>query len=302
MAAVDSQGGGEPHVDAENLALLVEGREGSGGVREHLVRCPECFHAYSEAVQARSEWLRDGAESPEAVAGLAGLGRELGPAGHGPMPAFRGGGRSLVLRAGLSVAAAVAVILAALWLRPGAGPEPEAVLQFDPLVQAEVLAYSADAFVLPGGEAGADAVTAQSRGAGDAGASPKAAAAWQTYLSGSDRPGPGIEAVAGYLALGKIQLARDCLVRLAADHPSDPRVFLLQAVSDYQLGDSPGAERALRRALELDPGHGPAALDLGLLLKWQDRTAEARPLLESVMRNRAGTPLARRAERELGTP
>jgi len=295
MAAVERKDGGEFHLDAEDLALLVEGREGSDGVREHLVRCPECFHAYSEAIQARSEWMRDGMGPPSRVSGLLDLGRGRGPAAGRPGPAVR---RRAAF--GVGLAAAVGVVIA-LWLRSGPEPAPEVAMRFDPVLQAEVLAYSGGAFVLPGGEAGAD-VTESSRGAGDAEASPAAAAAWKIYLADPERLGPGVEAVAGYLALGKTQLARNCLVSLAADHPADPRVLVLQAVAAYQLGDSPAAERALRRALELDPGHGPAALDLGLLLLREGRAAEAAPILESVVRNHVGTPLARRAERELGTP
>lgn len=282
------------HLDPEILGRLVEGREPDPEVRDHLSRCKRCFQAYSEAVQARSEWLRHGADDPRRVAELARLGKSRGP-GRPP----RSGRRLRSLSAALAVAAAVLLVW---WWQSGLGPGPELSWNLDPALRAEILAYSADAFVLPGGEAGAAATPDRSRGTTPESAGPVADAAWQAYLAEPTRPDPGIEAVAGYLALGKPQMALSCLVGLSSRYPSDPRVLVLQGVADYQLGDAAAAEQSLRRAYTQDPEDALAALDLGLFLKREGRREEAVPILESVIRDHPGTPAAQRSERELGAP
>lgn len=294
MTAIRRDDPSDPHLDPEILGRLVEGWEPDPEVRDHLSRCQQCFQAYSEAVQARSEWLQHGAGDPRRVAELARLGKSRGP-GRPP-----GGGRRLrALSAGVAVAAAVVLIW---WWQSGTGPGPELAWNLDPTLGAEILAYSADAFVLPGGEAGAAATPDRSRGTAPEIAAPAADAAWEAYLADPTRPEPGIEAVAGYLALGKPQMALSCLVGLSSRYPSDPRVLVLQGVADYQVGDTAAAERFLRRALTQDPKDALAALDLGLFLKREGRREEAVPILESVIRDHPGTPAAQRSERELGAP
>ncbi|MFN4298059.1 MAG: putative 2OG-Fe(II) oxygenase [Brevundimonas sp.] len=65
--------------------------------------------------------------------------------------------------------------------------------------------------------------------------------------------------------------ARDLLAPLAQTSPGDPDIRHLYGAALVGAGDTTGAEPELRAALEINPGHAHAAVDLGRLLAAQER-------------------------------
>jgi tetratricopeptide (TPR) repeat protein len=103
------------------------------------------------------------------------------------------------------------------------------------------------------------------------------------------------EAVArinGLLRSGDLRSAHDELAALVAAHPDFVEGLRLLAGTKQALGDVPGAEELLRRALTIDANWTPTLATLGELLLAAGRNAEAEPLLQRAV---TGQPASRRA-------
>ncbi|HEY4448850.1 MAG TPA: tetratricopeptide repeat protein, partial [Steroidobacteraceae bacterium] len=104
-----------------------------------------------------------------------------------------------------------------------------------------------------------------------------------------------IEAMRGITALlraGSFRNAQEQLETIVAANPDFVEALRLLGGVKQALGDPPGAETLLRRALELDPNWTPTLATLGELLLTGGRSSEAEPLLQRAL---AGTPPNARA-------
>ena len=104
-----------------------------------------------------------------------------------------------------------------------------------------------------------------------------------------------IEAMRGITALlraGSFCSAQEQLETIVAANPDFVEALRLLGGVKQALGDPPGAETLLRRALELDPHWTPTLATLGELLLTGGRSSEAEPLLQRAL---AGTPPNARA-------
>jgi len=77
--------------------------------------------------------------------------------------------------------------------------------------------------------------------------------------------------------------AQALLSRAVTVDPADPDSYYALGVVQAQRGDLAGAAQALETALKLVPGQADIELMLGLVYAEQDRSAEARPLLEDFL-------------------
>lgn len=77
--------------------------------------------------------------------------------------------------------------------------------------------------------------------------------------------------------------ARSALERAVELGDTDPTTFVFLGAVEWESGDLEGAERAYRRSLELSPGFGRAAAQLGRLMLWRGRYGEAADLLETAL-------------------
>jgi Flp pilus assembly protein TadD len=82
--------------------------------------------------------------------------------------------------------------------------------------------------------------------------------------------------------------------------PDDDRAVDLLGLGWYEVGDFNTAERMFRRALELNPDSASAHLHLGMCLREQGRSAEARLELEAAFRLDPDGPLGAQAKTLLG--
>ena len=113
------------------------------------------------------------------------------------------------------------------------------------------------------------------------------AAACQTGLNvGPDASAVNLELGAAYLAQGRLELARDKLVRATQQDPGSSEAHRVLGVAYERLEDQEQAERHYRRAVRLAPRDVEALNSLGV---FQCRRAETR---------REGLRLLERAARE----
>ncbi len=100
---------------------------------------------------------------------------------------------------------------------------------------------------------------------------------------------------AAYIATGQTDLAREFTREARSQFADDTDIAILYALVLYHDRDLSGAERELRRVLNIHPDNAVAALNLGLVLMEADRVAEARSVLEQVINAYPGEPLGLRA-------
>ncbi len=100
---------------------------------------------------------------------------------------------------------------------------------------------------------------------------------------------------AAYIATGQTDLAREFTREARSQFANDTDIAILYALVLYHDRDLSGAERELRRVLNIHPDNAVAALNLGLVLMEADRVAEARSVLEQVINAYPGEPLGLRA-------
>ena len=100
------------------------------------------------------------------------------------------------------------------------------------------------------------------------------------------------------LALGKFQSAREALEASLALDATDPSPWVVLGIVHGRQRRFPEAQAALRRALEVDPGHGPAHYHLATVYKAQGRPEEAAAAVaEALGRLESSHPLYVEAQR-----
>ncbi len=80
------------------------------------------------------------------------------------------------------------------------------------------------------------------------------------------------------MAAGEYELALKAYFRAAAQHGMNSDVLSAIGSADLKLGRLGQAEKALRRAIEADPGFVPAINNLGVVLMEQGKFGEARAM------------------------
>jgi len=157
--------------------------------------------------------------------------------------------------------------------------------------------------VLPGAENHADRVRVELR-AGSTGSSigldQEVRRAVQDYERGPRSAEVCARVVAGLLAHGEIDAARDYARESLERHPDAVPLLVFAADASYRANDLAGAETLLRQAARRAPHDPMVALDLGLVLKQLGKGDESRQRLVKAADGRSA-PIASRARRELTT-
>ena len=92
-------------------------------------------------------------------------------------------------------------------------------------------------------------------------------------------PAPLLELGRTLTSINHIEGGLRALGTAARLAPSDPKIFLAIAVAFMDLENNDQAEKALRFAINADPGFVPGYLNLGILLEKANRTEELRSLI-----------------------
>ncbi len=264
---------------------------------------------YSEVVRIRADTLAghlDLQVPPELIT----FGKSLGPRAGRSTPArpavpARAGvrRRTPTLRLGVTMLAVVLLAAGLNWLgrgaRPvGADPPRDVVAP----VRAAIAAASCRGLVFPHVEGLPDTATGNYRG--DAADQPlQLAEAMERLVAARERQ-PGSPAVtywlaAGMLAQNRLDGARLALAERRQLFPRDESLAILEAILAHREGRPEAAAALLQLVLARNPDSGLARLDLALVRRELGQTTEAASLLCLVRDSCPGTPLARRAAREL---
>jgi len=292
----------EFHINDEDLAALVEGNleeSRRAEARAHMARCRRCLAAYAEAVRFGARDF-SGASLPPTSASV--LRRAYAVAQDRGQRALGHGGRRALRWAGATASlAAAAAIVAIVVHQTDSGPG----LHLNPaqscILRVAVEHASLHEMIIPGGEGLSGGGQRSHRDATpvrEVNAESTAAAIAELAAAGEGNrlsPEEAVWLVASLAAAGRTTEARASLQRSRAAGLADPRLQHLEAVLAYLDGDLASAEALLRRLLAEQPDDPLVAFNLGYLLDAQQRINEARPLLEAVTRQVAGTPLAERA-------
>jgi predicted Zn-dependent protease len=105
-------------------------------------------------------------------------------------------------------------------------------------------------------------------------------------------------ALSGYVAQGRLRIARTFVLSARRRFTDDVNLEILDGVISYRDGDLARAESVLRGVVTVHPDNMLARLDLGMLLAEQGR-AEAKEMLDRVIKDAPGSPLGNRAQRVL---
>ncbi len=121
---------------------------------------------------------------------------------------------------------------------------------------------------------------------------------YETYQQG----GPSREVtywlMAGYVATGQVDAARDLLVsdEERTEYLSDSSIAILEALIAYMDGKYNKSEALFRKILEVEPDNPVAGINLAIVLDEQGDDEEAREILLRIQDHHAGSPLAARAQ------
>ena len=272
-------------------------------VRAHLATCDRCRAVFFDSARVQAAWDADSSpfeptlEQVDAAMAVAGR--------HKKAPQLEASKKSLRrFRLGplfrkLAVAAAVVIMAAAGWFgvvnRESRDLLDEQLLA--PVRAAVETASSNGMIVYPGGENN----LSQAPSAYRSGISPSGRALEESLETLYDLYQTNRDAafwmITGYLATGRIKTALDFAREAQGLYRDDPDIITLSAVAAYVNGDYAGAETLFRKAAVLDSENPVILVDLSLVLIDQNNADEARVILESVINNRAGTPISKRAQR-----
>jgi Flp pilus assembly protein TadD len=102
--------------------------------------------------------------------------------------------------------------------------------------------------------------------------------------------------MAGYVATGQIDAARDIAFDARKQHPQDSRIAALEGIIAYTDGDYDRSEAILRSVIEANPDNPVAGINLAIVLGKKGSGTEAREILTGISSRYGGTPLAKRAQ------
>jgi hypothetical protein len=309
---VITMNGNGSHPDIESLGRLVDGRaepQEAAGLRAHLARCRGCMALYAEVVRIRADTLAghiDLKVPPELIA----LGKSLGPRSSRPTsarprPPGRSGARRRISTLKLGASTLVVVLLAAglNWVGRGTRPDGAGDLPvFVAPVQAAIAATSCRDLVFPHAEGLPDNVAGNYRG-GAIEPPLQLAEAVECLVAlreqEPDSPTVTYWLAAGMLAQNRLDGARLALAERRHRFPRDESLVILEAILAHREGNPEAAAVLLQLLLAQNPDNGLARLDLALVWRELGQAAKAASLFCCVRDSFPGTPLARRAAREL---
>lgn len=300
------------HLTDEEIARFIDGAQGPPDrtkVLGHLRSCKRCFEIYQDTAICRGLWSF-GRSTFESINERADIEKEL--VSHGLMSegTMEGEARSVSrpsykgrLRYRL-IAVCVAVLLAVvLWI---SNVDRMRDPRLDPAMLTPVRAAIETAskwgrIVIPGGEESLNGrVTVYRSGSVPLNDSLMISLnyLYETYQQG----GPSREVtywlMAGYVATGQVDAARDLLVsdEERTEYLSDSSIAILEALIAYMDGKYNKSEALFRKILEVEPDNPVAGINLAIVLDEQGDDEEAREILLRIQDHHAGSPLAARAQ------
>ncbi len=107
---------------------------------------------------------------------------------------------------------------------------------------------------------------------------------------------------AGYIAAGRLNMARNLLVEANRRFPRDDRFAVLRALLAWEQGDSQAAVNELRSVVVRRPADGVSCVDLAWLLLRQGEVSSAHTLLKGLRDIPVGTLLYARLNDILASP
>lgn len=261
--------GYKEHPDWNQLAALVDRGVDAvdPDVTAHLASCPECFAAWSAAVQERD-------------AQLAGASVAVAPSGKGRSR------RSWYAVGSLAAILALAILIPRFTAAPGPAG----------LVQDQLASLSREGMIYPRVEVLEVAVPTQYRSEG--GAESVDTTPWSARLADDPTDNDAVYwLAASYLAGGRPTLADDLLRQTMTTNPREADLRELAAVAAYRINDLARAEELLADLLAERPERERARFNLALVRLETGRVEEARPELEALA---AGAEVPAVRQRALG--
>ncbi len=297
----------------DDIARLLEDRLGDidrAIVLAHVRTCKQCHELYQDSaveLGLHESGMAEPMDTPDGlvadglrVVGEVQTGREADASRHGRI------WRNWKTRA-VTVAAVFLVIAVGAWFSVRiAGQLTRSGLDPDVLgpIKVAVAEYSmTDVFVLPGGEAfigGSSPVYRSVRGSRSNSDYERVDISLDTlydrYESGGETPDVAYWLVAGYLSTHRLGSARVYIADARKLFPEDARLMVLDAIVAYMDGAIGRSEGLLRTAQAAHPRDPAILIDLAIVLGEQQKSTEARELLEKVRELNKNTAIAGRAE------
>jgi hypothetical protein len=290
----------------EEITAAIDGTlEGDdlGRVREHLVACKECRILVGDSALYLGLW-ETGGEGFETDAALIDEGKAVAEPGD-VMPASPGRGvADAARRRFIAVGAAAACVIiaaAVLWIGIGRRAERRALdpSLVGPIRRAVGSVSRRGTLVIPGGEfalRGGDDTFRSGYSIFSDTLKTALHSLYKDYVEGEARPEAAEWLIAGNIAAGQRETARDILNDARRRFPARQPLIVLEAIVSYMEGDLDGAEAAMRRAVEADPADPIARLDLAVVLIERGRISDAVPILDGLAKQHAGEPISLRAD------
>lgn len=289
-----------PHVSADDIGGLIEGRFGESDrtrMLAHFRECDRCLDLYYETVNFRA--LFGSAPVEEKPHAIPNMPRPIVTKPTSAFPFGRWRGKTNRVFA-VSASAIVLIVVGYLFGsvdRFSTGQLDASMLA--PVRGAVETATMWGPIVLPGGERLIDGKGSVYR-SGFVPVDDELETSLK-YLYDEYRDGRGSSDVAywlsaGYLSTGQIDAARDVCAEARETDPDDLRLMLIDGIIAYLDRDVVRSESLLRFALKKHPDDPVVGINLAIVLGNHGDAAEAREILIHVREKHVGTPFAARAD------
>ncbi|MFH1756003.1 MAG: tetratricopeptide repeat protein [Candidatus Latescibacterota bacterium] len=220
---------------------------------------------------------------------------------HGKRPRRWGLVAPLGLRYATIAMAVVVLLTGTMWLgrsHLGDASSLDAVIT-NPVAAAIEVVSARGPIVLPGGEnslAEKPQAYRSASGAVNDSLSASLAHLLKMYQGGDTSRDVSYWLVAGLLASGQVDAARDYGRQALVEHPKDNAIVTLVALVAYSASDYDESQRLLDRVIQRDPDNAVALINLGIVLLEEGEAERARRIFEQIRTQYPDAPLAHRAE------
>jgi hypothetical protein len=297
----------EPHLTEEEIILLVERTcdpRDADRFYNHLRHCGKCLDDFQ--YMTRTRITGDAVDVPDEIQqSLVELGKTV--EANARSGNVHNSGKTDFVRStrrrkwiyGVAVAAALVVVSTTVWIKnaetPSVGLDAELT---NPVFEAMTVASNRSFAVIPGTE-NSITTTHQVYRSGfvvnDEATSNALLSLAKRYQEGEASRDVVYWLLAGFLATGQFDGARDILDTALRQFPEDAEIVTLSGLVAYYEGELDEAEVLFRSVVERSPDDAVATVNLGVVLMGKGDHVRAKTVLARVAVIRPATPLTKRA-------